>query len=273
MCFPREALPPSPPIAGAAVDSVDLVLEAADGNRFAAFGARTDRTGSPGVVVLPDVRGLFRYYEELALRFAEAGVNAVTIDYFGRTAGVGKRNDPDWAFREHVMRSRPETIAMDTRAAVEYLRSGVGGSCPEVFTVGFCFGGSNSWNQAAAGHGLSGAIGFYGHPRKTIQQITVEMGLAPVNVPETWRDIEPTIARVPEMTCPILALQAGNDHMMTGEDTAAFKAALDSAGIANEFKTYDGAPHSFFDRSHEEWADASADAWTRVLGFIRRYGR
>ena len=38
------------------------------------------------------MRGLYRFYEELALRFAERGYPAVAIDYFGRTAGVGKRD-------------------------------------------------------------------------------------------------------------------------------------------------------------------------------------
>jgi carboxymethylenebutenolidase len=33
--------------------------------------------------------------------------------------------------------------------------------------------------------------------------------------------------------------------------------------------TYPGAPHSFFDRKAEDFADVSADAWERVLSFIR----
>jgi len=36
--------------------------------------------------------------------------------------------------------------------------------------------------------------------------------------------------------------------------------------------TCDGAPHSFFDRKQEEFADASADAWRCVLEFIERHG-
>jgi carboxymethylenebutenolidase len=36
---------------------------------------------------------------------------------------------------------------------------------------------------------------------------------------------------------------------------------------------YDGAPHSFFDRKQEEFADASEDAWRRTLDFIRRNAR
>ena len=72
----------------------DLVLEAADGNRFAAFAAMPEEPGRVGVVILPDVRGLYRFYEELALRFAERGYAAVAFDYFGRTAG-GKQAEPD----------------------------------------------------------------------------------------------------------------------------------------------------------------------------------
>jgi carboxymethylenebutenolidase len=33
--------------------------------------------------------------------------------------------------------------------------------------------------------------------------------------------------------------------------------------------TYPGAPHSFFDRAQAEHAEASEDAWRRVLAFLR----
>jgi carboxymethylenebutenolidase len=101
MCHDDDSAPPIPRIAGAAVSHDDIVLEAADGNRFAAFDATPERPSSTGVVVLPDVRGLYRFYEELALHFAERRIHAVAIDYFGRTAGIGKRGD-DFEYGEHV---------------------------------------------------------------------------------------------------------------------------------------------------------------------------
>jgi carboxymethylenebutenolidase len=262
MCFPVDAHPPIPAIAGAAIDSEDLTLQASDGTKFAAFAARAENPNGAGMVVLPDVRGLFTFYEELGLRFAEVGINAVTIDYFGRTAGVSKRNDPNWNFMEHVLKTKPETIAQDVRAAVEYLRSPAGGSCTSVFTVGFCFGGSNSWNQSAAGQGLAGTIGFYGSPTKVIQQLVNPNA---TDVPAA------TITRVGDMKAPILGLQAGADQMITQADTDAFKAALDKQGVPNEFKTYPGAPHSFFDRAYEQYKDESADAWQRILAFVDKY--
>ena len=73
MCFDLDSAPPIPVLRGAAVSHDDLVLEGRDGNRFAAFVATPDEPTGVGVAILPDVRGLYRFYEELALRFAERG--------------------------------------------------------------------------------------------------------------------------------------------------------------------------------------------------------
>jgi carboxymethylenebutenolidase len=70
------------------------------------------------------------------------------------------------------------------------------------------------------------------------------------------------------MEAPILALQAGDDRNITAEDNAAFDEALTAAGVEHEIVTYGGAPHSFFDRKQENFAEASADAWQRTLDFI-----
>jgi carboxymethylenebutenolidase len=38
--------------------------------------------------------------------------------------------------------------------------------------------------------------------------------------------------------------------------------------VEHESVVYPGAPHSFFDRHQAEFADASADAWRRMLEFM-----
>jgi carboxymethylenebutenolidase len=242
MCFDLDSAPPIPPLRGAAVSHDDVTLEAADGARFAAFVAQPEESRGVGVVILPDVRGLYRFYEELALRFAERGYDAVAIDYFGRTAGVAKRPN-EWEYMPHVEQTTDEGVQADVGAAVAFLR---GRGVRAVFTVGFCFGGRNAWRAAASGHGLAGAVGFYGHP-----------GLV--------------IPHVREIDAPILALQAGDDARITADVNAEFEQALRDAGVEHELVTYDGAPHSFFDRKQEEFADASADAWQRVLDFLERH--
>jgi carboxymethylenebutenolidase len=252
MCFELDSSPPIPAIGGAAVSHRDVVLEAADGTRLAAFAAAPDQPGRTGVVVLPDVRGLYRFYEELALRLAERGYPAIAFDYFGRTAGVAKR-DGEFPYMEHVAQTTEEGVQADVGAAVAYLRAAEGGSCEAVVTVGFCFGGRQSWLAAASGHDLAAAIGFYGS--------TGERNGRPGPV-----------QRAGEMTAPILALQAGDDANITAADNEAFDEALTAALLEHEIIIYAGAPHSFFDRKHEEFADASADAWSRVLTFLERHG-
>jgi carboxymethylenebutenolidase len=138
-----------------------VVLEASDGNRFAAFSATTEILDAPGVVILPDVRGLHPFYEELALRFGDAGVHALALDYYGRTAGTGSRGG-DFDHQPHLQKTTDANVGLDVAAAVAYLRSSEGGGVPIVFTVGFCFGGRLSFNQAASPQGLAGVVGFYG---------------------------------------------------------------------------------------------------------------
>src|ERR1700747_1758848 len=134
MCFDLHSTPPIPVIAGAAVSHDDEVLQATDGNEFGAFVATPDDDARTGVVIYPDVRGLYRFYEELALRFAERGIAAVAFDYFGRTAGVEKR-DNDWDYMPLVQQLTQEQVQADVAACVGDLRA-LG--CTAIFTVGFC---------------------------------------------------------------------------------------------------------------------------------------
>jgi carboxymethylenebutenolidase len=245
MCYTDEARPPLPPISGAAASQGDFELQASDGNRLAAHFARAEQPGGAGMVVLPDVRGLHEFYKELAQRFAEAGVDSVAIDYFGRTAGIGDRSDT-FEYMPHVQQTTSEGIAHDTAAGIEYLRSKDGGSVKAVFTVGFCFGGSNSWNQSAAQPGINGCIGFYGRPMRS----------------------EPFI---PQMKAPLLVLVAGADQATTPEQAMEFKEKLEHARVPFEQHVYAGAPHSFFDRSYDQWKDACDDAWRRMLAFVKKH--
>jgi len=245
MCYTDDARPPLPPISGAAADQGDLVLTSSDGSKYAAYFARAAEPTGAGMVVMPDVRGLHQFFKELAQRFAEAGIDAVAIDYFARTAGIGDRSDA-FEYMPHVQQTTAENIAGDVAAAIGYLRSKDGGQAKSVFTVGFCFGGSNSWNQSALNPGLSGCIGFYGRPTRT----------------------EPYI---PEMKAPLLVMVAGNDGATTPEQSQEFERELTRAGVPHEQHIYEGAPHSFFDRTYDQWKEASEDAWHRMLDFVQRH--
>jgi carboxymethylenebutenolidase len=241
MCFPFDAIVPDLPegfqvIAGGAAGE-RLTLTAGDGNEFSAY--RADADGPTGVVVLPDIRGLFRFYEQLAERFAAAGHPAIAIDYFGRTAGLGPR-DEDFDNRPHVAQTTPETVALDVEAALEAL------GAERAVTVGFCFGGAQSFMSATFGHkGLAGAVGFYGSLERDGQR---------------W-----ALDRAPEAKIPVLGLFGGADPHITPDQIKAFDEALP---VEHEIHSYPGAPHSFFDRRQEDFKAESEDAWRRILTFI-----
>jgi carboxymethylenebutenolidase len=258
MCFDFDARPPElpadlvlPAMAGGAAAEV-LELTSADGTRFSAALSEAPDGSQAGVVVLPDVRGLYRFYVELTERFAQAGHHAIAIDYFGRTAGTGERGD-DFEYMPHVTQTRVEQVQADTAAAIATLRERTG--VTSVVTVGFCFGGSQSFAAATnATLGLDGAVGFYA-------------GLV------ARREGAPApIEHAGEVRCPILGLFGGADQNITPDQIAAFEAGLHEAGVEHEIHIYPGAPHSFFDRSFNEHAEACEDAWRRVLGFLEKVG-
>jgi carboxymethylenebutenolidase len=252
MCTTHDSRPPIEPISGAAIDAGPVTLTGEDGAAFRAYLARPEGATGAGIVILPDVRGLHPFFEELALRYAERGILALAIDYFGRTAGTEQRGD-DFEHTPHVEKARWENLAGDIRTAVAYLRTQE--PAPRsVFTSGFCMGGRLSSMSATLGLGLAGVIPFYGWP----------VGMSSNGTPgpaESAGAIE----------CDVLAIYGEAD---TGIDKAtrdAFDEALDKAGVRHETVVYPGAPHGFFDRKASQFAEAASDAWDRTLAFIRRH--
>ena len=247
MCFEPSARPPPPPRSGLLGNSQQLTLTAADGNVLAAHLATTAEDGAPGVVVLPDVRGLHPYYAALVDEFAQAGVHALAIDPFGRTAGPHFR-DEGFDFAPHRAAATDAGLRADVKAAVDELRKT---GCERVFALGFCFGGRAAFMQASQ-PGVAGAVGFYGWPARA-----EEGGMSPIDE-----------ARAGLVRAPILALYGGADQNITEEHRGAYDRALADAGVDHETVVYPGAPHSFFDRKMSDHAGACSDAWRRVLTFM-----
>jgi carboxymethylenebutenolidase len=205
------------------------------------------------VIVLPDVRGLYHFYVEFAERLAEAGHHAIAFDYFGRTAGPHRR-DENFDFMPHVAQTTAETVQLDIAAARSALAERT--AAESFVTLGFCFGGTHSFFAGTNPDlGLAGVIGFYGllDPQRAGK-----------------RNRPSLIEHGSEIRIPVLGLFGGEDASIPAEDIEAFDHDLESAGVPHEFTVYPDAPHSFFDRKFEEHAEASADAWRRVLEFLDR---
>ena len=252
MCFETTARPPLPPIAGGAgvAGSERLVLEASDGNRFNAFSARANAPDAPGIMILPDVRGLHPFYEELATRFAEAGVNATAMDYFGRTAGLDERDD-DFDHWAHVKQITVDGMGADTAATLAHIRSGAGRRFARRLFGRVLHGWADLVQPGVEGSRTRGRDrvlrGSAGQRSRRRHGAGEARAALPLSGARTLR---------------------GADDGIPPEAIEGFKRALDDAGVPNEMVVYDGAPHSFFDRSFEEHRDACDDAWMRMLRFV-----
>ncbi|SOD98552.1 dienelactone hydrolase family protein [Blastococcus haudaquaticus] len=249
MCHDHDSRPPAPPRSGDVAERGVLTLTAADGTEFSAAYAAPAVPSGTGIVLLPDVRGLHPFYVALADQFAQAGLPAVAIDWFGRTAGVpdGGVRGADFEYRPHVEAATAEGMDADIAAAIDYLRERAGVDLP-VVTVGFCLGGSLSWRQSGGELDVAGCVGFYGRPS--------------VVGDAAGRARRPTVMLI-----------AGADAATPVADQLALADTMRAAGAEVDAVVYDGAPHSFFDRAYGEWTEACQDAWRHILALTDRVAR
>jgi carboxymethylenebutenolidase len=254
MCFDFDSRPPELPadliglpIAGGAAAEL-LTLQSDDGTDFSAALARAEDDGEPGVVIIPDVRGLYPFYIELAERFAEAGHHAIAFDYYGRTAGLGLRDD-EFDYGPHRGQVKLDQALDDLAATAAELRRRTGAGPP--VTVGFCFGGSLSFVAGASPDlDLAGVVGLYGV------------------LDRSRFDGHGVLTQAAEIERPVLGLFGGADQAIPQEQIDEFESQLAESGAQHEIHVYPGAPHSFFDKKYEEFADESEDAWRRMLEFL-----
>jgi carboxymethylenebutenolidase len=250
VCFPDGSRPPSFPGKPVDVGCARTVLRPVSSSPFAVVSCVPIRASSrAALVVLPDGRGLGPYYSEFARRIGQTGREALAVDLYGRTAGVGPRR-PGFVSAEHSARLTWAGVQQDLSAAVEHLRRD--DRTRPVFAVGFCLGGRVSLLAASRTElRLSGAVAFY-----------------PQTHGPARSDLPAPDELVSEFGCPVLSLFGGSDELIPAADVQRWRTALAGTDQASRVIVYPGAPHSFFDRSTSRFASESADAARRLLEFV-----
>ena len=191
--------------------------------------------------MLPDVRGLFRFYEQLAERFAAAGHPAIAIDYFGRTAGLGPR-DEDFEYMPHVQQTTPETIALDVDTALAFLRRRPASSARS--------------RSASASAGRSRSCR---PPRAT----TGSRASSASTASSAARGV---IERAPDAKVPVLGLFGGDDdHIPQRADRRVRRRAAGGEARSRSTRAHRTRSSTAV---QEQYKDESQDAWERILGFI-----
>ena len=191
------------------------------------------------VVVIQEWWGLNPQIRGVCDRFAAVGFNALAPDlYHGRVT-----TEPDEA--NHLMNGLDWVGAteQDVRGAVQYLKTRGG----RVAVMGFCMGGALTIIAGVKIPELDAGVCFYGIP--------------------------PTEAADPRhLHIPLQGHFANQDDWCTPQAVNALEATLKDARANYELFRYD-AQHGFFNEQRPEVynAEASQQAWTRMLGFLNKH--
>jgi len=204
-----------------------------------AYAAHVDGTPRPAVIVLPGVYGYDEQLRTWTATLASFGFGGLALDYLrGRDAAA----------------IAPADVRSDVAAAQDWLDRQPWVRHGKIAVWGFGAGGGAAF-LAATLPGLQAAIAFYG---QSIARANGVSGDAP-------------LAQVNELRAPLLLVFGGHDEQIATDDIDAIRTALGAAGKPFEIDVYPTVGHSFFREDLGTIASREiADAWDRVLAFLRR---
>ena len=203
------------------------------------------------IILIHENRGLNDWARLFSDKLAAEGYLVIAPDLISNTREGKKRTtdfeNPD-AAREAIYGLNREQVTADLDAAFEYIKNDAS-STGEVAVVGFCWGGSQSFEYATHNKNISSAHVFY--------------GTAPENA-EAFSEI----------SAPVYGYYGGADNRVnsTIEQTEKF---MKAAGKTYEYKIYEGAGHAFMRAGTQPDATAANKkahdaAWKRLLDLLKK---
>ena len=218
----------------------------------------------PGVVLIPDVRGLYDHYRELARRLAGEGFAVLAVNLYRREGTVEITDPGRW-----IRGLDDRRVLADVQAAIDHLAAHPSAAGRRLGVTGFCMGGQYTLLSSAGCSGLSAAVAYYG-------MLSHERGLL---APAAGESLDP--ARKPcspldaaaSARCPVLGLFGRDDPFVAVEDVRALERQLEKSGQPHEVVLYEGAGHAFMNDTRPEMyrPEVARDAWARTLAWFRRH--
>lgn len=233
-----------------AVTSRAEPVTVAGGERMDALAVVPASGAAPGLLLLQEIFGVNDYIRGRAAALASLGYAVLCPDVFWRlerNVELGHDDAGLGAAFGYAQRLDVSLAVADLGAALEHLRGlpEVRAAGGRVGTIGFCLGGTLSW-EVARRFGPRCAVAYYGS------------GVKPVSADE-----------VPP--CPVLLQYGEDDPYIPAEQVDGVRAAI--AGRPDvELHLHPGAGHAF-DNDHAgrfHHPAARAAAWTLSIDFLRR---
>lgn len=204
---------------------------------------------APVVIVIHEIFGLTDWVRAVADQLAADGFIAIAPDLLSGKgpAGGGTESFEGDKVREAIRALSADEVTARLNAVREYGLS-LPASNGRTATVGYCWGGTQSFAFAAAQPRLNAAVVYY--------------GTAPSDQ-----------AKLATIACPILGLY-GSDDARVNSTLEATTAAMKRLGKTFEQRMYPGAGHGFLrqqsgrDGANQKAAEA---AWAETIAFLRKH--
>lgn len=176
----------------------------------------------PGLVMVPNWRGIGRESVENAKRIAGRDYVVLVADVYGATSRP--KDNAEAGKLAGALRDDRRQLRARMEAAVGALKSQAGKApldAGRLGAFGFCFGGTAALELARAGSPMAGVVSLHG-------------GLA-----------TPVPATAGSVKAPVLVLNGAADRSVKDAEIDAFEQEMDAAGADWQFVNFSGAVHCF----------------------------
>ena len=228
---------------------VDIAVPGREGkvSAFVAYPERKDK--APVVIVIHEVYGLTDWIRAVADRLAADGFLAIAPDLLSGT-GPGGGGTDKFASRDDVVKAvrglkEPDVVA--ALDAVSRYGRGLPAATDKFATIGFCWGGGQSFHYATVQPDLDAALVYYG--------------------------TSPGSDALKAVRAPVLGLYGGDDARVNATVDPAEK-TMKELGKTYITHTYPGAGHGFLraqDGRDGANQAASEKAWPATIELLKKY--
>ena len=204
------------------------------------------KTKAPAVIVIHEIFGLTDWEPKVADRLAKEGFVAILPDLLSSKYGITPA-DPD-SGRKLIGQLEPKRITADLNAVYSYVNGLPSVATDQVGTIGFCWGGGESFRYATTNPKLRAVVVAYGPA--------------------------PDTADLKKIQAPVLGIYGENDERIDAS-LPMVTAEMQSAGKTFTSEVYPGTGHGFLKPGRQGSDGPQVEkAWTRILEFYRaRLGR
>lgn len=223
------------------------------------YRVRPDRaTPQPGIIVIPEFRGIQDEIRDVGRRLAEKGYVALVIEPFSREQ---QETDPEDfnALLQRMFALSDTMVIEDLKCAANYLRGEEFVNKERIGVIGFCMGGLYARFAGCSDPSVTCVVEYYGSIK--YDATTEAKPVSPINVAK-------------DLHCPYLGCFGAKDEFIPVEHVRELEQVFREHGKHAVFEIYENAGHAFLNEARELYVeDAAKDAWAKTLAFFTQHLR